>query len=117
MKQQLLTQSDYAKYRNVSRQRVGQWISAGRIELVNGRIDARAADRSLEETQIPTMNERKSPTVPLSQDDDAHDIKMTVLWANFWQSLRQLWWELRKGSLADRKLRREHLVNTVRRLK
>ena len=43
----LLTQAAYAKYRKVSRQRIGQLAKAGRIELVNGLIDVARADAGL----------------------------------------------------------------------
>lgn len=46
----LVSQSEYARRRGVSRQRIHQLIREGRIPLVeNGRIDALAADAALAE--------------------------------------------------------------------
>ena len=53
-----LTQADYARYRKISRQRVGQLVKAGRIELINGLIDVARADASLQQRPKPTRKQR-----------------------------------------------------------
>lgn len=44
----MITQSEYARRKNVSRQRVGQWVMDGTIRLVDGKVDPDLADRQLE---------------------------------------------------------------------
>ncbi len=60
----LLTQSDYARHRKVSRQRVSQLVRAGRIELIGGRIDVARADTSLELNPIRSTRRRKPNPQP-----------------------------------------------------
>lgn len=47
-----MSQADYARYRGLSRARVSQLVSSGRIDVdANGKIDAAAADMILGETR------------------------------------------------------------------
>ncbi len=54
----LLSQSAYARHRKISRQRVWQLITAGRIHLTNGLIDVEQADATLE--QKPTRARKRT---------------------------------------------------------
>jgi|SRR5579872_3741765 len=63
----LLTQSGYAKHRRISRQRVSQLVKAGKIEVIDGRIDVARADASLgPRRRIRTPKKRKLKTEPPS---------------------------------------------------
>jgi len=57
---------------------------------VHGKIDAREADISLEET-VSTVHERKAPPMPLDLADDPdvdpHDLTMHRLWIEYWDGL------------------------------
>jgi len=61
-----LTQAGYARYRKISRQRVGQLVKAGRIELINGLIDVARADASLQQ-RPKRARKRQSTRQPSSK--------------------------------------------------
>lgn len=56
----LITQAEYAKRRNVSREAVRQAVVAGRINLINGRIDPEVAD-------IQWAKNTRNPRAPFAQ--------------------------------------------------
>ena len=108
MKQQLLTQAAYGKYRGVSRQRVGQWLKGGRIELTGGLVDVAAADASLEATEPPTMHERHGRPDP---DADEKELLLLV-WDNFFAAVAKVW-ELSR----PKRLTKDLMLNFVRHLR
>lgn len=99
MKRKVLTQAAYGKYRGVSRQRVGQWLQAGRIELTGGLVDVAAADASLEATEPPTMHERNGRPDP---DADEKELLLAI-WSNFYDAVGKVW-ELSRPKRLSRNL-------------
>ena len=51
---ELMTQSEYAKYRNCSRQYISKLIDQGRITLIGDKIDPEQADQEIVNTGDPT---------------------------------------------------------------
>jgi hypothetical protein len=51
----LMSQAEFARYREVSRTAVSKWVKAGRISLVNGKVDPVAASIALMETSDPVQ--------------------------------------------------------------
>jgi len=68
-----LTQAGYARYRKISRQRVGQLVKAGRIDLINGLIDVARADASLQ--QRPKRTRKQQPTKQPSSKSGKRSIR------------------------------------------
>lgn len=54
-----MTQSEWARSQGFSRQYVGQLIQSGRIELIDGMIDAEAADQMLMQSRDYNRQQRR----------------------------------------------------------
>lgn len=68
----LITQSEFARRHNVTRQAVNDWVTRGVIQLVEGRLDETAALQAIAAVHDPTKPQRilvSGPTPSMAADD------------------------------------------------
>jgi hypothetical protein len=65
----MISQAEYARRRGFSKQYVGQLVARGKITLVNGLVDATAADQALAQSHDPA----RYATRPMQPDPPMHD--------------------------------------------
>lgn len=72
----LMSKSEYARHRGVSRQMVYDWVAKGEVVVSGTKIDVEATERSLQK-------EEQTP-------DERHPRVLEMTWGQFWAGVKEL---------------------------
>lgn len=84
----LITQAEYSRHRGISQAGVKKAVDAGRITLVNGKVDREKADKQWEQNTDP--RQVRKPTKPVTVEEIAATAGVTILEATRLLELEKL---------------------------
>jgi hypothetical protein len=123
-KPQLMTQSEYARYRGKSRQYISKLAKAGVLVMRGGKVDVRATDTVLDDRPVDDVNDPPATAAPPRPSADSLGGQTSTSFGQartvemvFRAKLRRLEFETRQGKLIEAEAVRKTIADAVRSLR